>query len=189
MKLSWKGLAAVAAVVVVAIFATQYSSQKAKQEAQEAEERAAVEAMVQEIQKGVTSVPRRGLPHRGLKPLPEPPIPEDMQEVPAEVDGSQSVGAGTVLRDSRRQDKVLTFVDRFAASETLSENTKDQLRNVLLSESDAQLSASGAKDAGRAAAARREAEKLVRSLLTKRQFDEFLRLRENERRTTPVPFR
>jgi hypothetical protein len=189
MKLTWKGLAAIAAVVVVAIFAAQFSSDKSQQEAQEAEDREAVEAMVLEIQHGVTPPPARGVVQRSLKPLPEAPIPEDMQEVPADADGSHSLGARAVLRDSRRLNKVLLFVDRFGAAETLSESTKDQLRNVLLSESDAELGALGAKDQGRVAAARREAEKLARSLLTNRQFDEFRRIRENERRTSPVPFR
>ncbi len=188
MKLNWKGLAAAAALVVVAIFAVKYSSETSKKEAQEAEDRAAVEAMVQEIQQGVTPVPRRGMRQRGVKALPEPPIPKDMQEAPAQANGSHSLGAGKVLRDSRRQDNVLGFVDRFAASTTLSETTKDQLRNILLSESEAQFSASGNKDQGGVVAARREAEKLTRSILTKRQFDEFKRLRENDRRSH-VPFK
>ncbi len=192
MKLNWKGLAALAAVAVAAFFVVQYSSDKAQQEAQEAEDRAQLEAMVHEIQKGVTPPPPRGVVQRNLKPLPALPIPEDMQEVPEapdEVGGSRTIGAGSVLRNSRRQDEVLHFVDRFAASETLSENTKDQLRNILLSESDAQVRAWGTKDAGRVASSRREAEKLARSLLTKRQFDEFLRMRENQRRTPQVPFK
>jgi len=102
------------------------------------------------------------------------------------VEKSSVKATSLVSRAGANQDKVFELVDGFAASQNLDDRAADQLRTILLTE-DAALAST--RDPKLRSAALRETDKMVRSLLTKRQFDSFRKVREFERTKSKQGFR